>query len=311
MADEFWAVTFLFNAAREPRRLANYHVFRQRLGCPLLTVEMAMDGAFQLQSHDADVLLQFDQGDAMWQKERLFNIGAAHLPTGCTAVAMLDADILFTNPNWTDDTLSALKAAPVVQLFTHCIRLDRDQVPGGPSPPKALDQVRGVVDAIAKGTPLADCFSDPTVSRQQLMSWGFAWAYRRDLIERHGAYDAHIMFGGDTAIAAACFGAMADVDRRHRLSSAHRAHYFKWAGPWFDDVKNRVAVLNADAYHLWHGSIRGRYTADWHAAMGALAFDPVKDLIDTPGKPWRWAGNKPALENLLNDYFAFRQASQD
>ena len=63
-----------FNPVRYQRRLANYKVFRQRLDVPLIAIELAYGPNFELQQHDAEILLQI-RGDAvLWQKEKLLNL---------------------------------------------------------------------------------------------------------------------------------------------------------------------------------------------------------------------------------------------
>ena len=51
----FWAITCYFNPVGYRRRLENYHLFRQRLNVPLVTVELSFDERFQLSAGDADI----------------------------------------------------------------------------------------------------------------------------------------------------------------------------------------------------------------------------------------------------------------
>ena len=89
------AVTSYFNPMKSRRRLANYRTFRSRLDVPLVTVELAFDGQFELTSGDADHLIQLSGGDIMWQKERLLNIGIKSIPSAVKNFAWIDCDILF------------------------------------------------------------------------------------------------------------------------------------------------------------------------------------------------------------------------
>src|SRR6476660_344267 len=89
------AVTSDFNPMKSRRRLANYRTFRSRLDVPLVTVELAFDGQFELTSGDADHLIQLSGGDIMWQKERLLNIGIKSIPSAVKNFAWIDCDILF------------------------------------------------------------------------------------------------------------------------------------------------------------------------------------------------------------------------
>jgi len=63
-----WVITSYFNPARYKRRLSNYKRFRADLGAPLVTVELSIDGMFELTSEDADILIQINGGAVLWQK---------------------------------------------------------------------------------------------------------------------------------------------------------------------------------------------------------------------------------------------------
>jgi len=81
--DRRWAVTCHFNPCGYRRRTANYHLFRQRLQVPLLTVELSFTGTFELRPGDADLLIQMHAGDVMWQKERLAGVLPSTPPPLC------------------------------------------------------------------------------------------------------------------------------------------------------------------------------------------------------------------------------------
>lgn len=304
-----WAVTCLFNPHGAPTRIENFRVFRERLRVPLVTVELAFDGRFALGAGDADILVQLGGGDVMWQKERLLNIAIARVPAGCSAVAVFDADIVLADQDWPARALRALDDAPAVHLFTDVYLLARGVVPRTGAPLHHHGVRRSVAAALAQGIDAAAAFGDPHAGGATRLCWGGAWAYRRDLLARHGLYDAHILFGGDTAIAAACVGeaAMAALQARHAMTPAHRRHYRAWAAGWSSAVAGRVAALPGKAFHLWHGDFANRYTLDHHRTLAALDYDPAADLIGDPDRPWRWSGAKPALESYLADYFAARR----
>ena len=79
-----WAVTSYFNPAGYHRKLPNYRTFRKQLAVPLLAVELSHSDKFELEPNDADVLVQLNGGNVMWQKERLLNVGISHLPNDAT-----------------------------------------------------------------------------------------------------------------------------------------------------------------------------------------------------------------------------------
>jgi hypothetical protein len=92
--DDLWAITSYFNPAGYGRRLANYRTFASQLGVPLVTVELAFGGAFELCKDDADTVVQLRGGDVMWQKERLLNVALQSLPPHCKKVLAIDCDIV-------------------------------------------------------------------------------------------------------------------------------------------------------------------------------------------------------------------------
>jgi hypothetical protein len=65
-----WVVTSFFNPAGYRRKLANFRRFRERLGTPLVAVELGFGGRFSLDRRDADILVRVQDGDVLWQKER-------------------------------------------------------------------------------------------------------------------------------------------------------------------------------------------------------------------------------------------------
>ena len=113
-----WAATAYFNPQGYRCRLANYREFRSRLDVPLLAVELGFNGCFELDHRDADVLVQIDEGDVLWQKERLLNVGLAHLPGDCEAVLSIDCDVLFLSPGWLAGALNLLERYAVVQPYS-------------------------------------------------------------------------------------------------------------------------------------------------------------------------------------------------
>ena len=124
--NRLWAITSFFNPAGFNSRLANYRVFRERLGIPLLTVEMTFDGNFALNSDDCDILLQLRGEDVMWQKECLLNLAVNRLPAECDLVAWIDCDVVFEAPDWDVALTEALDQYALVHLFDHRVNLPCD-----------------------------------------------------------------------------------------------------------------------------------------------------------------------------------------
>ena len=191
-----WAITAYFNPCRYRTRLANFRTFRAHLGAPLVAVELAYGGDFDLEPGDADVLIRLRGRDVLWQKERLLNVAIDSIPEACEAVAWLDCDILFADPDWVPHALDALQDAPVIQPFDRVCDLPRGWHPGQPRSAEAEAGRVSLARAMQMGALPLEIFRTRGASMKLRYSPGHAWAARRDLLARHGLYDAMIMGGG-------------------------------------------------------------------------------------------------------------------
>ena len=96
-----WAITCVFSPVPSSRRLANFRTFRKHLGIPLVAVEAVYDET-ELTPADAEILVQRPCESVLWQKERLLNLALEALPVECERVAILDADVVFSDAEWAD-----------------------------------------------------------------------------------------------------------------------------------------------------------------------------------------------------------------
>ena len=300
-ADDLWLVTTLFNPARYRARRRNYAMFRQRIDrsqLRLLTVECAFgDQPFELEP-GPDVL-QVRARDVMWQKERLLNLAIEGLPRECRKVAWLDCDVLFTDSAWARQTAAALDRFDVVQPFETLIRL-----------PPHSDRFDGEGEV---HTGFAAVWSrDPDSVRHGAHpahgKTGFAWAARREVLDRSLLYDRCVAGGGDSLIAFAFAGArQAACLRRHLgIDPAWIDHM----GEWFDKVAEqplRIGHLPQALLHLWHGSQQRRLSQQRHEELRRRGYDPRHDVRIGSNGCLEWATDKPELHRWIADYFVYRQ----
>lgn len=129
-----WAITSYFNPAGYLNRLSNYHAFRRNIQVPLATIELSFDGRFQLSHDDADVVLQVQGHDVMWQKERLLNLLLEQLPDECDHVAWVDCDVIFESDDWSIRASKALERYALLHLYQKRVNLCSGQSPGSRVP---------------------------------------------------------------------------------------------------------------------------------------------------------------------------------
>lgn len=306
-APGFWAITCYFDPCSTRRRLANYRAFRERLGVPLLTVELVHGDHADLTETDADILVQIHGGDVLWQKERLLNLALQALPDACSKVAWIDCDVLFARDDWARETSALLDSHMLVQPYGRMHLMPEDWTGVDLAPGEASKLQLSIAAVIASGIPPETCLT-PDEARPPGPGYAFgqAWAARRDLLDRCGFYDACIVGGGDRAMICAAQDCFDVVMTLHRMNSRQRERYLAWAEPFRAAVGRSMAFLPGDLFHLWHGSVESRAYHERHAGLVPFEFDPFEDIDLAANGAWRWKAHKPALWQYVRDYFLSR-----
>jgi len=308
----FWIVTTYYNPCAYRSRRKNYRHFRRRLSVPLLTIELARPGCFELTEDDATRLVSIESDDVMWQKERLTNLALEHLPSECEELAWVDCDILFESDAWVDEASLALRAYPLVQCFTQMRYLPQDARLSAPLAEQTYFARPSLGARVQQGD---DVFSSDAISCADVIrhgvSWncaaGAAWSMRRDVLASVGLYDAMIVGGGDGALAHAALGEQDRLMRVLRFSPAHADHYRGWAAKFRAIAQDGIGVVAGDIYHLWHGALRDRRYSLRQAILRRCAFDPTVDIGLAESGCWRWSSDKPALHQAIAEFFAKRR----
>lgn len=304
-SDGLWAITCYYNPIGYRRRLENYRVFRRKLGVPLITVELAIQTDFQLQPEDADVLVQLRGDHVIWQTERLFNVALQSLPRYCHKVAWIDCDVVFGRADWAARASDLLDQRALVQLFSHIYDLPASAAPD--------DLAQSVFSAysfayVHERGPAIQQEGSPVVRRGRGPGApGGAWAGRREILEKHGLYDAVILGGGDTAATYAAVGLFDAVLNNWPANPRQQQHYLDWAVPFFQTVNGNIGCVEGNLYHLWHGELSKRYYMKRHQDLKPFYYDPYSDIAVADNGSWRWNTNKPAMHQYVRGYFESRE----
>ena len=295
-------VSAYFNPRGYRTKTAALHRYLQsirRSGIPLVLVEGAFGSNDFLLPASTNVV-QVRCRDVMWQKERLLNLALQYLPATCEKVAWLDADILFSNPNWAKETSELLDTYPVVQPFEMALWL-----PKGP----ARFRGRGLA-----WPSYAKVFMErPTEYRNGDFDThghcGYAWAARRSLLEAHGLFDKSIAGGGDHLMAHAMGGDFSSncvqkmVGRKNPFSRCFEG----WGKRFHQDVHSQIASVPGHLFHLWHGDKVKRRYSERSRELLDIRFNPTRDLRIGNTGAWEWASRRPELHAWAADYFSRRE----
>lgn len=227
-----------------------------------------------------------DERQVMMQKEALLNLAAASVPAEYNALVWVDADILFTNPDWFRHTAKMLDAVPVVQPYSVAVWQDRNGQP--------VDQRQSIASAPDR---LLRCQAHP----------GFAMAARRSLWAPKigGLYDRMVVGNGDVGFAAAALGQ--NLPGHLRMSEAMHLHYHGWAEGVKLWAKGRhPGVVSGQACHLWHGDLKDRHYMDRNGSLCQV--DPTVHLRLAENGLMTWTDAAPfGLRYSVRSHFANRR----
>jgi hypothetical protein len=301
-----WAITSYFNPAGYKRRLSNYRIFRARLAAQLVTVELSFNGQFELREGDAEILIQISGGARLWQKERLLNVALKAVPAQERFVAWLDSDLIFDESDWVFLAEDSLAANNVTQLFSEAVNLDMNETGPGHGddarPPTGYGFIRQMESDPERAYALNSRVKNvPSTNR------GLAWAARRDIIERHGFYDAVIAGPSDRAMAFAMYGKFEKYLSAVGCNAAQEKHYLAWAIPFFERIEGKVGCLPGRIYHLWHGEKKDRRYTEMERTVATSGFDPDRDIHIGDNGSWEWTQPRSELAASFEQWFVNRR----
>ena len=300
---DLWAITSYFNPIGYRTRRLNYNIFRERLGVPLLTVELSHGSGFDLGPADATILIQLKSDHVMWQKERLLNLAHEQLPASCSKVVWIDCDVMFEREDWAWKTSCALDQHAMVQPYSTVFDLGRGSNLEEPLEPQSIWTRSSMAAQFAAGKLQSGQILTDMVG---VYSPGHAWGIRRDVLRQTGLYDAFIIGGADHLMAQAAVGRQEELIKIYAPTPAHARHALAWAARFHRHVDG-MGVVAGHLFHLWHGELGGRMYDERHRVLRESEFDPDLDIEVDAGGCWRWNSDKPRLHAAVRAYFELRK----
>jgi len=184
----------------------------------------------------------------LWHKENMINLGVKNLlPKTWKAFAWIDADLEFENANWASDTLRVLNGCKdVVQLFSHCDDMDREE--------KTMRVFNSSCFQYEKGRQY--CGLGPNFWHP-----GYAWACTRRAYEKMGGlYDLGILGSGDHVMTFSLMGKGLKA-----VNESSSDEYKETIVEFQEKCKGlRIGYVPGLIRHHYHGSKQNRkYSERW------------------------------------------------
>lgn len=288
-------VTAIFNPVRYKSRWKLYHRFAQHVadsGAVLHTIEAsfgARRAAVAANPHHGQVSKQPDHvtqqpphtytqiqtSHELWLKENMLNLVIARLPSDWKYVAWVDADILFQRPNWVGETIHQLQHYQVVQMFSDAQDL---------SPTfEIMQRHKSFMSCYVQGIPeqgwqSRQGYYGHTHKGPVLWHPGFAWAARREAVDRLGGlFDVAILGAADNHMAHALIGRAQD-SIHPKIHPAYRRHVMEWQNRAEKHVRRNVGYVSGTISHFWHGNKANRQYWDRWKILVDNQFNPDIDI---------------------------------
>lgn len=252
------------------------------------------------------IKVRCNQDSEIWTKEALLNIGLQHLPPDWRYVAWIDADVMFTRPDWVSETLHQLQHYHFVQLWSLALDLSPSYEP--------IAAHQGFVHSWQHGhEPPADPVyyesGRPSNGVVNKFHPGFAWAARREALDAVGGFiDFAILGAADHHMAKALIG-RAEESIHRQMHSNYLAKVLSWQHRADEHIRQNVGSVQGTLFHYWHGSkVNRRYVDRWKILV-ENKFDPEIDIFKDTRGIYKLTGNKPRLRDQIRAYF--RQRNED
>lgn len=222
----------------------------------LYVVELAYGNQeFKITDSNNPLHLQLRTKHPLWHKENLINVGIKKLlPEDWKAVAWIDADIEFDNPNWANDTLKVLTKFDIVQLFITCMNLKYNKHPYIIWQSFGYKYIHNKNEYYDRGINM----------------WhpGYAWACTRNYYDRIGGlYQNGLLGGGDDIMAR---GFIKKNDYLNKLTSLTNN-----INEFINKYGNvKLGYVPSNIKHYYHGSRENRKYVERKYILLKYNYDP-------------------------------------
>lgn len=224
-------------------------------------------------SEDPHTYVRVRTNSEVWFKENLINIGLSRLPHDWQYVAWVDADVMFTRPNWVGETIHQLQHYKVVQMFSESQDVGPDYSRSTPA--------KGFMACYNEGLPPPSTRAPYYYAGGKgpiLWHPGFAWAARRDAIdELGGLIDFAVLGAADNHMAHALVGR---VEQSHhpRIHPVYQARLKEWQRRAEQHIRRNVGHVSGLLIHYWHGKKKDRRYWDRWKILVDNSYNPDLDI---------------------------------
>jgi hypothetical protein len=222
----------------------------------LFIVELVFNNnKFEITNNNNKNHLQLSTMTKLWYKENLINLAISKLfDKNWDNVAWIDSDIEFMDNQWVEKTINKLQNNDIVQLFSNCIQLDKNNKP---------------TDYVNTGVIKYNYNNSNSTSGHP----GYAWAMSRIGYTKIGKIpDLFIVGGADTRMSYGMLNIDVYLTRPNICFTEGFSNYIINVYNCFNKLK--FDYVDCDIYHYYHGDIKNRKYVERHLLLSEFSYDP-------------------------------------
>jgi hypothetical protein len=327
--DKLYLMTCIFNATRDRYRWYLYEQFVQYIerfpNVKLYTIEIAFgDRAFSVTESNNSRHIQQRTNHMIWLKENGLNVLLQHLPKEANYIGWVDADGIFTDPLWAENTIQALQHHKWVQMWSHGLFLNEKHCPTNNERGESIFTSFGYCHWLErqfkfKNTLLPKGYndyykeagSDPELQldlSKQNWHCGFAWAAKRETLRNLGGLlDISPVGAGDWFMANACRGKFSGM-KANELTMGKTGFdaLVRWEQRALKYINYDIGFVPGTFIHYYHGDQKKRRYIQRGDVCKEANFEYLEHLYKDEQGLYQIVDDNVALRDGIRSYFVQR-----
>lgn len=233
----------------------------------------------------------------LWHKESLINYAVKKLDPKYKYVFWIDADVTFKNLSWVVLAINELKTHNIIQLFSVCYHLDKDQKP------EDCHKNNKAWLSFCTNWKLKSKFAKSEIYDLH-GHVGFAWGATREVLDAVPLYDKCLVGGADHIVAHAASGQF-NFPCITKAFKEELKEIDAWQRKFYEVVQGKIGYVSGILYHTWHGDITKR-----QYLKRIKDFDGIQKDITTKDENGLYVANKKQ-EKYVKEYFDTREVKTE
>ena len=256
-------ISCFFNPQKSQYRSKAFNVFYDSIKHLNHRIVECVIGDAEPEIELTDSITRVYSDSMLWHKESLLNGIIKNLPAKFKYVFWIDADVIFSNLNWLVDSVEQLQLSNILQPFSTCVHLERNEL----RPSFDVEKFKYMYLPNTYNSKVWHSFCNNYVSTQLWLDErydahghvGFAWGARREVLDKVPLYDKALIGGADHIMAHAAVGQINHPCVTKAFTNTEILHEInEWSREFSKVIDGRVGYVKGNLYHIWHGDLEKR-----------------------------------------------------